>query len=161
MLDSVISGASMLKSTTKLCLPKSWPAKVCAAMLHVVSLAKYAAVYTRSWAADSPNARVRWRSERDREQEDAALLREEMRIKDARQKMPAPSATSTSRLHGTGSSTNAERQYVWSPMYVDALICRDRDTDGNGTMDERLYVQQDANWNVTAVISTSGSVQER
>src|SRR5262245_23246721 len=84
MLDSVISGASMLKSTTKLRLPKSWPAKVCAAMLHVLSLAKYAAVYTRSWAADSPNARVRWWSERDREQQHAALLREEMRLKDAR-----------------------------------------------------------------------------
>lgn len=53
-------------------------------MLHVVSLAKYAAVYTRSWAADSPNARVRFRSERDRSLEDAALLREEMRIKDTR-----------------------------------------------------------------------------
>jgi hypothetical protein len=74
----------MLNSTANLRLPKSWPAKVCAAMLHVVSLAKYAAVYTRSWAADSPNARVRWRSKRDREHEDAALLREEMRIEDAR-----------------------------------------------------------------------------
>src|SRR5262249_16367347 len=84
MLVSVIPGASMSNATTNLRLPNSWPAKVCAAMLHVVSLAKYAAVYTRSWAADSPNARVRWRSARDREQEDAALLREEMRIKDAR-----------------------------------------------------------------------------
>jgi hypothetical protein len=43
-------------------LPKSWPAKVRSAMLHVVSLAKYAAVYTRSWAADCP--KVRLRSER-------------------------------------------------------------------------------------------------
>jgi hypothetical protein len=51
MLVSVIPGASMSNSTTNLRLPKSWPAKVCAAMLHVVSLAKYAAVYTRSWAA--------------------------------------------------------------------------------------------------------------
>jgi hypothetical protein len=53
-------------------------------MLHVVSLAKYAAAYTRSWAANSPNARVRFRAERDRHQEDNALLREELRIKDAR-----------------------------------------------------------------------------
>jgi RHS repeat-associated protein len=45
-------------------------------------------------------------------------------------------------------------QYVWSPVYVDAMIERDRPT-------ERLYVQQDANWNVTAAISTAGSVQER
>ncbi|HEV2947701.1 MAG TPA: hypothetical protein VGX70_10015, partial [Gemmataceae bacterium] len=53
-------------------------------MLHVVSLAKYAAVYTRSWAANSPNARVRFRAERDQYKEDNALLREELRIKDAR-----------------------------------------------------------------------------
>ena len=65
-------------------LPKSWPAKVRSAMLHVVSLAKYAVVYTRSWAADCPKARVRFRAERDRHQEDNALLREELRIKDAR-----------------------------------------------------------------------------
>jgi RHS repeat-associated protein len=45
-------------------------------------------------------------------------------------------------------------QYVWSPVYVDAMIERDRTT-------ERLYVQQDANWNVTAVISTTGAVLER
>src|SRR5262249_44025937 len=65
-------------------LPKSGPAKVCAAMLHVVSLAKYAAVYTRSWAADSRNARVRLRAEKDRLLQEVALLREEMPIKDAR-----------------------------------------------------------------------------
>jgi len=65
-------------------LPKSWPTKVRSAMLHVVSLAKYAAVYTRSWAADCPKVRVRLRSERDRLQEDNALLREELRIKDSR-----------------------------------------------------------------------------
>jgi RHS repeat-associated protein len=52
-------------------------------------------------------------------------------------------------------------RYVWSPVYVDALIERDRDADGNGTLEERLYVQQDASWNVTALVSTSGSVVER
>src|SRR5262249_44801258 len=46
-------------------------------------------------------------------------------------------------------------QYVWSPVYVDALI--ERDTSSG----QRLYVQQDANWNVTAVVDTSGTVQER
>jgi putative transposase len=60
-------------------------------MLHVISLAKYAAVHTRSWAADSLNARVRFRAERDHSLEDAALQREEMRIKDARMtRIPAP-----------------------------------------------------------------------
>jgi RHS repeat-associated protein len=45
-------------------------------------------------------------------------------------------------------------QYVWSPVYVDAMIERDTPT-------QRLYVQQDANWNVSALIDTSGNVQER
>jgi predicted RNA polymerase sigma factor len=71
-------------------------------MLHVIALAKYTAVYTRSWAADSPNARVRLRAEGDRSQEDAALLREELRIKDARMaRIPSqrrPYFTPTERL---------------------------------------------------------------
>src|SRR5439155_7389212 len=58
-------------------------------------------------------------------------------------------------------SGNAKKQYVWSPVYIDALILRDRDADGNGSLEERRYVQQDANWNVTAIINTSGVVQER
>jgi RHS repeat-associated protein len=46
-------------------------------------------------------------------------------------------------------------------VYVDALVLRDRDADGNGSLEERLYVQQDANFNVTAVIDSAGVVQER
>jgi len=84
MLASAILGASMSNPAFTIPLPKSWPAKVRSAMLHVVSLAKYAAVYTRSWAADCPKARVRFRAERDQHREDNALLREELRIKDAR-----------------------------------------------------------------------------
>jgi putative transposase len=84
MLDSVKPGASMSKPALSIPFPKSWPAKVRSAMLHVVSLAKYAAVYTRSWAADCPNARVRLGAEQKRCEEDNALLREELRIKDAR-----------------------------------------------------------------------------
>jgi RHS repeat-associated protein len=52
-------------------------------------------------------------------------------------------------------------QYVWSPVYVDALVLRDRDSNGDGTLDERLYVVQDANYNVTALFDNSGSVVER
>ena len=42
-------------------LPKSWPATVRSAMLHVISLAKYAAVFTRSarLQAASPFQRLR------------------------------------------------------------------------------------------------------
>jgi RHS repeat-associated protein len=48
-----------------------------------------------------------------------------------------------------------QTQYVWSPVYVDAMVERDT-SDGT-----RLYVQQDANWNVTAVVDVTGTVQER
>jgi RHS repeat-associated protein len=54
-----------------------------------------------------------------------------------------------------------DTQYVWSPRYVDAMIVRDRDTDGNGSLEQRHYVQQDANFNVTSVTNASGVVQER
>jgi RHS repeat-associated protein len=56
---------------------------------------------------------------------------------------------------------NTTMQYSWSPVYVDAMIERDRDTDGNGSLDERLWVQQDANWNVTSVANGNGTVVER
>ena len=44
---------------------------------------------------------------------------------------------------------------------MDGLVLRDRDTDSNGTLNERLYALQDANWNTTALVNTSGTVQER
>jgi RHS repeat-associated protein len=55
----------------------------------------------------------------------------------------------------------AQVQYVWSPVYVDALVLRDRDADSNGSLEERLWVQQDANFNVTALVDGSGNVVER
>jgi RHS repeat-associated protein len=45
-------------------------------------------------------------------------------------------------------------QYVWSPVYIDALI--ERDTPG-----QRMYADQDVNFNVTALVDTTGTVQER
>jgi RHS repeat-associated protein len=59
------------------------------------------------------------------------------------------------------SSTDPDRQFVWGERYVDELILRDRDTDANGTLDERLYALQDANWNLTAIAATDGTIQER
>ncbi len=52
-------------------------------------------------------------------------------------------------------------QWVWSPRYIDAPVLRDRDTDANGTLDERLYYCNDANMNVTALVGTDGAVAER
>jgi RHS repeat-associated protein len=52
---------------------------------------------------------------------------------------------------------------VWSPVYVDALVLRDRDANSNAGdgLEERLYAAQDANWDVTALITASGTVVAR
>jgi len=73
-----------------------------------------------------------------------------------------------------GTSVAAAQQYVWGLRYVDDLVLRDWDVaaggdlggDGNannGTtgLDERLYAMQDANWNVVALVNTSGVPVER
>jgi RHS repeat-associated protein len=52
-------------------------------------------------------------------------------------------------------------RYVWSPVYVNAMILRDRATTTPGTLDERLWVMQDANWNVIGLVDGSGNVVER
>ena len=53
------------------------------------------------------------------------------------------------------------KQYVYSPFYPDALILRDRDTDADGVLDERLWVIQDNNFNVLALVDATGTVVER
>jgi RHS repeat-associated protein len=60
-------------------------------------------------------------------------------------------------------SGTAKTQYIWGVGYIDHLIERDRDADGdsgNG-LEERLYSLQNANWDVTALVNASGTVQER
>jgi hypothetical protein len=49
----------------KIPFPKGWKKQVRSAVLHVISLAQYAAASTRGWAADSINARVRRKTELD------------------------------------------------------------------------------------------------
>ncbi len=65
------------------------------------------------------------------------------------------------QLLETKTGSNTLTRNVWSPVYVDGLVLRDRDTDANGTLDKRLYSLQDANWNTTALVNTTGTVQER
>jgi len=78
------------KKAPRIPLPKAWTKHVRAAMLHIISLAQYAAVYTRSWAVESMNGRVRLKAENDRLLQENASLREEMRIKDARMSQISP-----------------------------------------------------------------------
>ena len=65
-------------------LPKAWNKHVRSSLLHVISLAQYAAAYTRGWGADRINARLRQKTELERLSATISLLREEIRIKDAR-----------------------------------------------------------------------------
>jgi RHS repeat-associated protein len=60
-----------------------------------------------------------------------------------------------------GTSSTPERQHVWGLRYIDDLVRRERDTDGDGDLDESLYALQDANWNVTALVGSIYEVQER
>jgi RHS repeat-associated protein len=57
---------------------------------------------------------------------------------------------------------DASKQYVWSPVYVDALILRDRDADsdvGSGDrgatdsgLEERIYFQHDLTYNTSSIL---------
>ncbi len=58
-------------------------------------------------------------------------------------------------------ATTPDRQFVWGQRYIDDILLRDRDTAGGSTLNERIYVLQDPNWNITALSDTSGTVQER
>lgn len=72
------------RSRPRIPLPKQWSSRVRSGVLHAISLAHYSLTYTRSWAANSINARIRLKQENDRLQQELALLQEEMRIKDSR-----------------------------------------------------------------------------
>ncbi|HOI56370.1 MAG TPA: hypothetical protein PLP01_14065 [Phycisphaerae bacterium] len=61
-----------------------WPSHVKFALLKAVSLAHVAIVQARGWAASSLNARVRLSARLEQAKAEIALLREEIRIKDAR-----------------------------------------------------------------------------
>ena len=71
-------------ATARLAVPKHWTRSIQAALVHVMSLAHYALVQTRSWAANSNNNRVRLSAQKDQLDQEIRLLREEMRIKNER-----------------------------------------------------------------------------
>jgi RHS repeat-associated protein len=50
-------------------------------------------------------------------------------------------------------------QYVWSPAGVNTLVLRDE--YASGALSQRLYVEQDANGNVTSLTNTSGTAAAR
>jgi hypothetical protein len=71
-------------SNSPIPLPKGWPRRVRSAVLYVLSLARVAYASARGWAAYHASSRVRKKAELERCQQELALLREELRVKDAR-----------------------------------------------------------------------------
>lgn len=93
-------------------------------------------------------------------------------------------STTKERFYNTGWQMLEERtagvstaitQFVWGQGFIDALVLTDRDADeniGTGTLgrsdpnqpatglEQRIYAQQDGNWNVTSITSSSGGVVE-
>lgn len=65
-------------------LPKNWPQPINTAVIHTISLAHTAIIWSRSWAADSRLQRVKLSGELERARNEIFLLNEEIRIKDAR-----------------------------------------------------------------------------
>ena len=58
-------------------------------------------------------------------------------------------------------STNPYEQYVWGLRYVHSPVLRWRDENTDGQDIETLHYTNDANFNVTALVDTSGNVVER
>ena len=73
-----------MPESPRISLPKLWPTRVKSAMLHVISLAQFSMAYSRGWAADSVTPRLRLKARVDQLEQEVALLREEIRIKDVR-----------------------------------------------------------------------------
>ena len=65
-------------------LPSNWPSSVKSTILQVISLARLAIICSRSWAASSVNARVRLQASLEQARNEASMLQDELRIKDAR-----------------------------------------------------------------------------
>ena len=64
-------------------LPVGWPEKACDAAVQAMGIAHLALTQVRGWCADSRIARVRLAAKLERAEAEVALLREELRIKDA------------------------------------------------------------------------------
>lgn len=65
-------------------LPKGWPRVARCAIVHAIALAHFVITHVRGWCLDSRIRRVRVAAECERLRSEVAMLREELRIKDAR-----------------------------------------------------------------------------
>ena len=59
------------------------------------------------------------------------------------------------------SDTDPTQQFLWGIRFVDDLVLRDKDTTGNGTLNERLYSLSDPRFSILAITDNTGAVKER
>jgi hypothetical protein len=71
-------------------LPRGWPRRVRSAVVQVISLARTSLALTQGWASESLNPELRQQAEVGRLCQEIQLLREEIRIKDARMEQLEP-----------------------------------------------------------------------
>lgn len=95
------AGVAVNASWVEIALPRGWRDFVKSAVLQVVSLARFAIIHARGWAADTTHARARLEAEIDQVRSEVSLLQEELRIKDARMVPRVPAEPGARR-------TNAE-----------------------------------------------------
>jgi RHS repeat-associated protein len=62
-----------------------------------------------------------------------------------------------------GSTSRLNALYIWDQRYIDALAIRYRNADNSadGSVEEKLYFVQDANYNTAALVNTAGIAVER
>jgi putative transposase len=75
---------AMSRSSSTIALPCHWKTCVKSSVVHAIGLALFGITAVRGWCANSPIARVQLASENERLNAELGLLREELRIKDAR-----------------------------------------------------------------------------
>jgi RHS repeat-associated protein len=73
--------------------------------------------------------------------------------------------TLTNTASKTTVATVPHFQWVWDLRYIDAVVLRDENKDGDnsctGGADQRIFYTQDVNVNTTALVDTTGAVVER
>jgi len=137
-------------------LPRGWPRRVRSAVVQVISLARTSLALSQSWASESLNRELRRRAEGDRLQAETQLLREEIRIKDARMEQleahRRPHYPPTERLAilelraARGwSLTQTARTFLVSPLTIASWMGRldEEGPDALVRLPERVYWSTD------------------
>jgi len=106
-------------------LPKGWPERAKVAVIQCVALAHRAITYFRSYAINSDIERVRLAGQLDRDHNEIALLREEVRIKDARMAKLAPQRHPRHAARERMAILELKTARAWNPAETVAWGCHE------------------------------------